>query len=1498
MGNSQSSSNIGKGLASLLWLVEPTDVDRLAPIGCVGELLVEGPALARGYLNDIERTRESFIQSPVWTLASGEERRFYKTGDLMRYNSDGTMDYIGRKDTQVKIHGQRVELSEIEYQATHFLASSSHVAVQPVKLLAHNNNETVLAAFISSPVSTVGAMDRGTPSLLLDVEVLSNLEDLAATLTRRLPRYMVPNLYIPLDFLPTNASGKIDRRSLVELVSQMSEEQILRCSFADIKKRTPRNAVEENMLAFWTDILKIPEEKIGIDDSFFHLGGDSVAAMKLVARARRDGVQLTVAEIFRTPVLWQMASRSTSGHVHKDDFDVKPFALLPKGLDLDRVIDDVAYACNVDRAEVQDVYPTTALQEGLMALTINRQGSYVFQKTIKLPPTLDVAIFKASWEILRSQNVILRTRIIHLETLGTLQAVLQQATIEWQSGSTLEDYLLLDRQKPFEYGATLARYALVGRLDQGYYLVWTLHHALYDGWSMSLLLESVERLYKGLDPAASHRTPFNSFVRHVASPDIEHSKTFWSSYLRDANATTFPQKHLAYTQRSDAVFNCSIDFSRNGPSNITTSTIIRAAWSAIVARYSDTDDVVFGTTLSGRNSSLQGIDTVVGPTIATVPVHAKFDRSQTIEQYLKLLQEDATAMMPYEHCGLQNIAKWCQHGKQICDFQNILVVHLPQARPITKDRMGLLSTFNHQNLQGFHTYPLVMECTLHEDSIDVTMSYDHNMFSGNQVERIAWQFEGILHQLNSESKITTLASVNSFSQFDQQLVKQWNGEDLSKEMKCIHDLFDIRVEEQPHAQAVCSWDGTLTYSELDFLSTKLALRLQSLGVTSEVKVPCMFDKSKWAVVAQLAILRAGGVLVSLEPHHPAKRRRRILADIDAKIAVTPPEYVDLFQDDVDHVVVVDERIEEICIDAELNRAARPDSAAIIIYTSGSTGEPKGVVLEHASICTGMQAHGDMFHVGRLTRVMNFSSYVFDVSIQDVFTTLTRGGCCCIPSKIQRENDLAGAIRETGANWICITPTVARLLEPNEVPTIQTLILVGEPVMQIVVDQWKNAVTHLYNGYGPTESTLYCAVNPDLGKKGRASNVGRGLYTKLWVVEPGRTDHLAPVGTVGELIIEGPLLARGYLNDQEKTNKSFIVNPEFLGTEISPRSQRKMYRTGDLVQYNDDGSIDVLGRMDSQIKLHGQRLELGEVEHHLTACRDVHHAMALLFTDNHGIKRIMAVIALRKDNDLEPNASSEINLLSGVQREHIEPRVARIRETLDDNVPQFMVPTVWAIVHSIPRNTSDKIDRAKICAWASSLDATTYLSLMISGVESKVTEPVTAVGAHLRKMIGRVLNRTEDELLMSQSFLHLGGDSITAMQLVARCRAEAMVLTVKDILKSRSLTQLSTKVKTKSPDVTSKPHDEVLNQLFDLSPIQQMYFESAGQRPNQFNQSFLLKSSKHVSADKLRAAVEAIICRHAMLRARYVRREERILGSTYFFRDRQFIQFACSRAQCS
>jgi amino acid adenylation domain-containing protein/non-ribosomal peptide synthase protein (TIGR01720 family) len=1466
VSTSSSAANIGKGLATLTWIADVRNHNLLAPIGTVGELLIEGPLLARHYLNEPEKTAAAFVTNPEFLNDSITPRRLYKTGDLARYNADGSLDIMGRKDTQVKLFGQRIELGEIEHHLKPHLEplGLSQLAVEMVK--PQSSGQALLAAFMSGPSQEQEAEQvAAQPISNITRETLLSADRALATV---LPLYMIPSLFIPLNYMPQTTSGKTDRKRLRQLAGEdLSADEISGFGLSSNNVVPVSGDVQLRLRDLWVEVLGVSAASIGANSNFMRLGGDSIGAMKLVAVSRGKGLAVSIGDIFRHPVLQDMAAATTTTDMSDDIDVVERFSMIKDAENLQHHIQQAASQCGVDASAVQDMYPATSLQEGLLALSVKAPGAYMAQHCFELSQDIDLDRFKSAWNWAVSSMDILRTRVIYSSQHGSLQIVLDSG-IEWHNSLSIDTCLRDAQEMSVEYGGSLTRYTLVQEGDKVFF-VWSVHHALFDGGSMAIMTEKVAEAYDNL-PSAPLSEPFNTFVKYLIDADLTAAETFWRSELDDANPPSFPPATTSAEQNRMSL-NQDIELPSNSTElSYTLPNLIKAAWAMLLARYSETDDVVFGLTLSGRNAPVRNISTIVGPTITTAPLRVKVPTTTSVSEFLDAVQAQATDMIPYEHTGLQKIQRFAPQFSAICDIRSLLVVQ-PRMEDDNDQKSLIMKPVNHTQI-NFHTYPLVAECNVNRSGIDVEFQYDANSIASAQMENFSAQFVQILRELMSAAfskPQMKVADIDMVSPLEKQKIMAWNSDEPALVERCAHEIIREQAMRRPDALAVDAWDAALTFAQLDQLSEQLSTHLISLGVGPEVLVPFCMDKSAWVIVATLGTLKAGGACVALNPAHPIDRLQVILRETAAKIVLVGPEYSDMFKGTCQSVVIDKTLPERLQASPGYNtperNASGPDNASFVVFTSGSTGVPKGIVLEHKALCSSAKAHGVAMRLQESSRVLQFAAHTFDVSIGEIFSTLMHGGCVCVPSERDRMENLVGFINKFRINSCYLTPTVANLMYPQDVPTIETLSLGGEALRPEHVARWADHV-YLNNLYGPAETTIWSTGLTAVTASTSASNIGVGVGGKMWITEPQNPDRLCAIGSVGELLIEGPILARGYLNEPEKTTAAFIYDPLWTQSHGSDTT-RRFYRTGDLVYHNPDGTLEFVGRRDNQVKIRGQRVELGEVECHVSAHPSVQHAAVIMPQSGYFEGLLVAVMSTCPTR----SGAVDLQLLNSEECEAAASWIRELGRNIMERLPSYMVPGIWITVEKLPQNASGKLDKKAVKIWTEQVDEDMYKQITTSAVEE---DAVVAVAnnereARIQQLWANVLNVPLHLVATNQPFVVLGGDSITAMQLVSLFRSENIgKVTVKDILQCANIPQLAAMTE---PIKNSKVFAvEETDKPFDLTPVQQLYFSIAPEANTKFHQSLTLRITRPTGEQKILGAVNEMVHHHSMLRSRFVR----------------------------
>lgn len=1488
-------SGIGRGYGVVTWLVDPENHDKLVPFGVTGELLLEGPLVGQGYLGDPEKTAQLFIEDPAWLVAgtpnvTGRHGRLYKTGDLVCYNADGSLSFIGRKDTQVKIRGQRLELSEVEYHVRECLPQAKEIAVE---LLTPSDGWLTeeLAAFItlkdgqSIPGVTTETYIE-TPTLCLVPSLFQKL------LGERLPGYMVPGIFVVLGQMPLSISAKIDHRKLRGMAKSFSTKQISELgTTSDGEQRAPSTPSERKIQQLWAQVLGIEPNSIHIDSGFFRLGGDSIAAMVLVAEARRQGFDLSVAQVFQHSKLVDLADQLSIVEAIEQERLV-PFSLLDSEHTDDVLQQKVANICGVGTQSVLDAYPCTPLQQGLLALTSEQPGDYILHLTLELNTQIQQREFQAALEHLISLVPILRTRIVQLEGIGLTQVVLDDRP-EWTFADDLETYISQDKLKPMELGQPLHRLAMVGERC----FIWSLHHALYDAVSLRLIRRLFSQII-GCEQIESH-LEFGHFVEHLSRGNRLASEMYWTEYLSNFQGSTFPplpQEVSRPTPDSEMQRQWAIPQVTHG--NLTLATVLRAAFAATLSSYSDSQDALFGSVVSGRQAPLQGINDIIGPTVATVPVYIPVRREHTVDSYLQSIQDQATEMIAHEQFGLQNISKLSTQAHQACQFQSLLVIQpsIDAAKPDSD--IGVWQEVS-QNKE-FASYAMTIVCHVSSQDLQIEALFDSRVIESWKISRILDHFGWMIQQLTNGKPHQTLDSINRITPSDVETIWDWNKDLPPTKTRCIHQLVQDRVTLQPSGIAVNAWDGLLTYAKLDSLSTSLATRLVKLGVTPGFLVPLLFEKSLWTIIAMLSILKTGAAFVPIDASQASERRDRILRQTGARFVLTSELYSTILLKDLQIVPVGPSSLNLETERKPLEDAEEattflppsdPESVAAVFFTSGSTGEPKGVVLQHKTISTSLHYQGLRLGFNESTRALQFASYVFDPSLTEIFTTLIFGGCVCVPSDGDRMGNLSAAVKRMGITFANLTPSVARLIDPNDAARLDTMMLAGEVSTTSDFEAWSH-IPHLFQGYGPTECAILCCVQKFDPSHIVPQRIGTAVGSALWVTDPEDPAKLLPVGAIGELLVEGPILASGYLSDSERTKVSFIDAPSWLQTGPVGQSRGgKLYRTGDLVYYESDGSLNFVGRKDGQVKIRGQRVELGEVEHHVLrrvpgACQV---AAEIITPSGKGTNsELAAFLVLDQDSPSSEWAMQQRQKQNRKTGEITVVRVpALVEDQLGDDLPGHMVPSTFFLLENLPLTFTAKRDSKKLKQLGSSFSISQLAELRNTERGLK-RMPSTETEKMLQGILAKTLNIDPMSIGLDDSFFWLGGDSITAMQVSSSARSKHVNISTAQILRQKTISRiLATQPTCQTEYASTKDVTDTFDQPFPLTPIQQLYLhlqDGLDLRSIHFDQCFLLRPRGHVSYAAFTEAFRCLLARHPMLRANFRRTDsggwEQLLPSDF------------------
>ena len=959
------STHMGVGIGAVTWVVDPSDHTKLVPRGAPGELLLEGPILARGYLEEPEKTAASFINDPPWLLEGsnrcpGRKGKLYKTGDIVCYEGEN-LRFIGRKDSQVKIRGQRFELGEVEHHVRNAMSSTVQIVAEVINL-GGDREKAMLTIFLTGSEGWHDEKPLNDSASLVTVN-----EDTEKVLIESLPGFMVPSIYIRLNTMPLSVTGKADRGKLRQMGEIISPKRLLELQGDNIKTK-PQNATETLLRDLWAAVLGLKAEDISTTDKFIRLGGDSIAAMKLVGAARKSGVVMSVADVFRNPTIIQQAQLESSVGM-AEQVTAAPFSLLDH-----QDIEELATACATPTALIEDAYPCTPLQEGMFTLSTQKAGDYILQAVLELSPGLNIELFKTAWESVYKSTEALRTRFVQGQDSKLTQVVCGD-TLEWKHAMNLQEYMENDKYSIMGLGQKLVRFALIGDCTKPSHFVWTAHHALYDGWSLQLISNMVRQvmLEGKLEEDTTETVKFSTFVQHVLCKNESETERYWQSYLENSETATFPALPVTMKDRPEANASIEMELSPRTKAGITQSTMIRGALGVLIGQYTATKDVVFGAVVSGRNAPVAGIESIRGPTIATVPIRVQLEASQSTAEYLQNLQDAATDMIPHEQIGLQKLSKMGDEGRNACGFQTLLVVQ-PQEDELESDEiLGKWQTSATE--QGFTTYAITIECLISKNGgMRARASYDPRVIDEWRMTKLLEQLNAILEQLATQS-VHRIEDIEILTRKDRDIISQWNKTEPEFLNDCIHNMIKQHATETPDSPAIDSWDGKITHKELDHLSDQVAQWLIASGVGPEIVVPLCFEKSMYTVIAILGVFKSGGAFVLLDPGSPDSRLRKLCEQVNAKVAITSSSCKSRLSDFIPTILSLDKQFFASNRATSIMPRANPSNAAYIIFTSGSTGVPKGVVIQHNSYCSAVVSHNAM-NMSSSMRALQFGSYNF------------------------------------------------------------------------------------------------------------------------------------------------------------------------------------------------------------------------------------------------------------------------------------------------------------------------------------------------------------------------------------------------------------------------------------------------------------------------------------------------------------------------------------------
>jgi amino acid adenylation domain-containing protein len=1169
-------------------------------------------------------------------------------------------------------------------------------------------------------------------------------------LQTRLPEYMIPSAFVTLPVLPLTPNGKVDRAALPAPVWNDTAPP------ADALPRTP---VETLLAEIWQQVLGVPT--VGVHANFFELGGHSLLATQVISRIRAVfGLDLPVRALFEHPTIAELSTAvAEAQRVIGARTELPPLTSRPRAGD-----PPLSFA-------QQRLWFIEQLQPGT--------GGYHVAAAWEIHGTLEIDALQASLDVVVARHESLRTTFMvvdeqPVQRIARSQSqpikLLDLSALEAQEQATaIERQIQAATGTPFDLAAgPLLRAVLLRRDPQTYVFVLVLHHIITDGWSMGVMIREIVSVYLGavrgqsveLPPLPIQYADYAVWQRSWLQNEVlERQLAYWRKQLAELTALHLPtdRPHRALPSYHGAAVPITIDaalvehlheLSRR--TGTTLFMILLAAWQILLARYSGQDDIAVGTPIAGRTRP--EIEPLIGFFVNTLVLRARLAGNPTFGELLAEVR--ATTLDAYAHqdAPFEAVVEALQPERDTSRtplFQVMFSmantplpdIDLPEIRITAVDQPATTAVFD-LTLQLFDT----------PSGVGGTLEYALDLFEAATIERMAGHFQTLLAGVvaNPDARIAALPLLTADEQ--QQILHQWNRPAAdSFHHTAVHQLIEDQAARTPNADAVVFGDQTLTYAALNARANQLAHLLIALGVGPDMLVALCLERSLEMAVGVLAVLKAGGAYLPLDPAYPAERLRLMLDD--APVVITHSALRAKLPYDTRTV---------LCLDQEGSRLAQqptttprqqidPQHLAYVIYTSGSTGRPKGVGVSHGALATHCHTVRAAYGLTPQDRLLLFASPGFDVAVEELILPLCFGSTLVLRAgELWSPAEFTAQIAAHQLTIVALPPVywrpwVQSVAEANQAlpPCLRLMIVGGEAMPPEGVVEWRRSPLHgvrLLNGYGPTETTITATlydVDAAMLSARTTVPIGRPL--------PGRTAYIlgsygepVPIGVAGELYLGGDSLARGYLNRPDLTAEKFVPDPFGHGAPsgTGTRPGARLYRTGDLARYLPDGVIEFVGRIDQQVKIRGFRIELGEIE----AILALHPAIA------------ECVVVAREDT---PGGHPEHHLIGYVvpRAELPSPATSDLRQLLAQHLPEYMIPVAFVTLQELPKTVNGKLDRK----------ALPKPDLVGSAAERPYRAARSAFEIGLAELWQALLQ--VEPIGIDDNFFRLGGHSVLAIRLM-------------------------------------------------------------------------------------------------------------------------------------
>ncbi|NOQ24720.1 MAG: amino acid adenylation domain-containing protein [Bacteroidales bacterium] len=1392
------NTTIGKPINNNQVIICDEDAN-LQPFSAIGEICVAGENLAQGYLNNPELTMEKFIENSNFT------GNLYRTGDIGRWLYNEKIEFLGRKDQEVKIRGYRIDLNEIKLCLLKF----DHINEALVNIVEKNDNKFIVAYLVTSQKISI--------------------ENLKLGLSEYLPEYMIPLYFIEIDKIPLTKNGKAD-------IKQLPLVTFTKSDVFDV----PKGMTEKKLHEIYIETLLI--EKIGVNDSFFDMGGHSIRAMKLLSKINKElKVKLALTDVFENPTIRELAVLIEKGNEHDSE-------------------------SNVRLTEKKEYYPMSSAQKRMYIVQQADENSIAYNRLRKIDIKNDInkeritgifnqlikrhESFRTSFEIINDHFV---QKIADSINLHIDEFIIDES----QLNITIRDFV-----KPFKLDSKgLFRVAIIhiNGKDNKVVLI-DMHHIITDGRSNEILISDFDKLLNN----SILKPQFVQYKDIATWRDTEEyrqqilkQKEYWlQEFNSDITMLELPYDYsrpllesndggIIHVTLNESIMSSLSRISREN--KVTNNMMMASIFSILLSRLSGQNEVSMGMSVDGRLQ--EEIENTVGMLVNTVVLKVQVNENESFVDFLKEVKSKYVGAIDNQEYQFDELV------------DELKINRVSGQNPLFNVMLNNLGSYSNNEIieqQGenyiidndyMKRFDLTLNISEYKNGLYIGFQFYRKIFKSETILAYVKYFENILNEI-LDNPLRDLSEIDFLkSDEKEKLLYEFNntGKDIS-DLKNVIDLFNDQVYVNPDHEAIEINGNTLNYHEFSIKIELLASILLTKGVKPNTVVPIMVNRSIEMLVGVFGILKAGGAYLPISPKDPEERIKYILQDSGADVLLTTKEDSNDFNSNIDLIYLENEIESKVIRNFKIdNNNTQNNRLEYIIYTSGTTGRPKGVMIDSRSLSNRLNWMKNYYNVSSEDIFIQKTPYTFDVSVWELYLWAICGAKLGIlePDAEKEPSKIIKAIANNRVSIIHFVPSMLKIflnviesdLEKNidKLLTLKHVICSGEALKKEDVlkfnDLFKsNQQLNISNLYGPTEATIDVTYfNCNNVDKNRTVPIGKPIdNTEIYILSNNL--KLCAVGVIGELYIGGIGLARGYMNKSELDNEKFILNPH--------KNEERIYRTGDLARWLPDGNIEYVGRVDDQVKIRGNRIELSEIESFIEKYVGVNESVVTVNEDQFGNKYLCAYYVRNKFDEI---GISEFKLYLGTK------------------LPNYMIPSKFIELEKLPLTSNGKIDKKA-------------LPYPLVNLDSDYKEPSTYIEKQLTSIWSEVLEISIEKIGTTDNFFDVGGNSLNATILISAIYKKLQVeISYKDVFNMQTIEKMSLFIVKQKRKIKSQYYFTEKKEYYSLSSAQKrlyvvQQFDKASLKYNIFDRIVI---DSDIDLNILKGVFNKLILRHEILRTSFI-----------------------------